>query len=204
MIQSYKFEGKTEEESLEKCLEELRLEKQNLYIKTSLIEGKLFKSKKVITEVIIKKDVIEYIKKYLKDLSLLTNISMNIEVRENNDVINVVLVSEQNPILIGKEGRTLDSIQTLLRQTLKKIVGINLKLNVDASNYKMNKQKYFEQNIRKIAKEVITSRIDSKLDPMNSYDRRLVHTIIDEFKELTTISEGEEPARYVIIKYKEI
>ena len=68
---------------------------------------------------------------------------------------------------------------------------------------KVNKEKRLEREIKKIAKEVITSKIEAKLDPMNSYDRRLVHTIIAEYEDLETESFGENPNRYVVIRHKE-
>ena len=76
-------------------------------------------------------------------------------------------------------------------------------MNVDVANYKVNKEKRLEREIKKIAKEVITSKIEAKLDPMNSYDRRLVHTIIAEYEDLETESFGENPNRYVVIRHKE-
>jgi spoIIIJ-associated protein len=62
--------------------------------------------------------------------------------------------------------------------------------------------KKIEIEVRKIAKEVLETKIDAKLDPMNSFERRLVHTIVSEFDGLYTESEGEPPNRYVVIKYK--
>ena len=80
---------------------------------------------------------------------------------------------------------------------------MDIKINIDASNYKKKKEEYFEREIKKIAKEVLKTKIDTKLDPMNSYNRRIVHSIVSNFKNLKTESIGEEPNRYTIIKYVE-
>ena len=80
---------------------------------------------------------------------------------------------------------------------------MDIKVNLDASSYKKKKEEYFEREIKKIAKEVLNTKIDVKLDPMNSYNRRIVHNIVSKFKNLETESVGEEPNRYTIIKYKE-
>ena len=112
------------------------------------------------------------------------------------------MISDNNSILIGKEGRTINALQLILRQTLNKY-GLNIKVNLDVSNYKANKVKNIEYEIKKLARNVLDTKVEAKLDPMNSYERRVVHTVISEFEFLETESFGEEPERYVIIRYKE-
>lgn len=203
MLNSYTVEGKTLDDALNSKLEELNLKKEDFFINIEEVKGKLFKSKKYRITFFLKSDIIDYIKKYLKEISNLSGIPMNIEVREKDDVINVMIVSDNTSIMIGKQGRTINAIELMIKNTLRNLTNMNIKVIVDASNYKHNKLKRFEQNIRKIAREVQKTKIDSRLDPMNSYERRIVHTIVSEFENLSTISEGEEPNRYVIIKYKE-
>ena len=87
----------------------------------------------------------------------------------------MILVSNNNPILIGKEGKNIEALQILLRNTIKNQTGIDIKINVDASNYKKKKEENFEKEIKKVIKEVLESHIEVKLDPMNSYNRRIVH-----------------------------
>jgi spoIIIJ-associated protein len=106
-------------------------------------------------------------------------------------------------LLIGKDGRTLNSIQLLLHQIINNLTGLNLRINVDVGNYKERKIKRIEKEIKKIAKEVLNSKIEAKLDPMNSYERRIVHTIISNYEKLETESIGQDPMRYVVIRYKE-
>lgn len=129
------------------------------------------------------------------------NIEINLEVRETEEIFNVTMVSNNNPILIGKEGRTLNSLQLLLRQTISNMTGFNIKVNLDASNYRAKKVKYFEYDIKNIVREVQKSKLDVKLDPMNSYQRRIIHSLVSNYENLETESVGEEPNRYVIIKY---
>ena len=74
---------------------------------------------------------------------------------------------------------------------------------MDASNYKRKKEQNFIKEIEKIIKEVLETKIDVKLDPMNSYNRRIVHNLVSDYENLETESVGEEPNRYTIIKYKE-
>ena len=203
MLTLYKYEGKTKEEILEKCLNELNLTENDLFIKESETEAKLFKSKKYILEVIEKKEIINFIKEYLKELDKSFNIEIKSEVNEKEDIIKVNLVSNNNPILIGKDGKNIEALQLLIRNSIKNQTNFDIRVNIDASNYKKKKEEYFERDIKKIAKEVLNTKIDVKLDPMNSYKRRIVHNLASNFKNIKTESVGEEPNRYTIIKYKE-
>lgn len=197
------YEGKTYEEALEKGLQELNCNTQEVYIVKEETEAKLFKAKKVIVTLILKEDIKKYIKKFLKDVTEMMGITVEVEVIENEDIYNVTLVSDQNNILIGKEGRTLNSLQLLLRQALNSKVKMNLKVNIDASNYKAKKVSYLERNAKKIIREVQKTHVDVKLDPMNSYERRIIHTLATNFKNIKTESVGESPNRAVVIKYVE-
>lgn len=203
MITLYNYEGKTREEALENALSELNLEEKDLYIKETETEAKLFKSKKVNIEIIKKEDVIAYIKEYIDNLAKTMQIEIKSEIREKEETINVLLVSSNNAILIGKDGKNLDALQLLLRQAVNNQTGHNIRLIVDASGYKNKKAKNLEYSIKKICYEVKKSKIAVKLDPMNSYERRIVHNVVSQFEELKSISEGTEPNRYTIISYKD-
>lgn len=201
MVEIFKYEDKNKEEALKKCLMTMGKTKEEIYFQEREIEGRLFKSKKIEIKAIKKEEVIKYIKDYIFNIAKLTNIDIQSEVKEKDEIINIVLVTSNNAIIIGKDGRTLNSLQMLLRQSIKIKTDFSIKLNLDVSNYKNNKIKNIEYEIRKIAAEVLSSKIEAKLDSMNSYERRLVHTIVSEFSDLSTESEGEAPNRYVIIKY---
>ena len=127
-------------------------------------------------------------------------IESEINITEDN-IYNINLVTSNNSILIGKEGKTLDAIQCLLRQISQNDLQNKIKINVDISNYKYEQTKKLEKNIKNIAKEVLKTKVDTSLDPMNSYNRRIVHTIVSEFSDLETESVGEGKERHVVIKY---
>lgn len=203
MLKIHSFEGKSKEELLERTLTNLEVTENEIFIFYKEIEGKLFKIKKYEIKVLKKDDLILFIKNYFSKLSDLMNVNINCEIKIRDEIINVNLLTSNNSIIIGKDGRTLNAIQLLLKQTLKNIVPFDIKINIDVSNYKSKKIKYFEHDITKIVKEVLKTKIEVKLDPMNSYERRIVHTIVSSFEKLETISDGDEPNRFVIIKYKE-
>ena len=198
-----KYEGKNKEEILKKILKELNCNQNDLFLKSEFIEGKLFKSSKYIVSVVTKKEIIEYISEYIQNLSRCMKINIESEILESEDIFKVTLVSDQNAILIGKEVRTLKSNQLLLRQSIKNKIGLSLKINVDVANYKVKKLKNIEYQVKKIIKEVQSTKITAALDPMNSYERRFVHNLVSEYKNLTTESIGEGRNRRVTIKYKE-
>ncbi len=203
MIEVFKFEGKSKDDLLTKITTATSCSAEELFFKESESEGKLFKTKKVIVEVVKKTDVIAFIKDYINKTSALMNLDIKSEINEKEEVINVILVSDNNPILIGKDGRTLNSIQLLLRQSLSMQTGMNIKLSVDASNYKAKKLKNLEYDIKRIANEVLDTHVSVKLDSMNSYERRFVHNLIGDYPELSSESDGEGMDRHITIRYKE-
>ena len=156
-----------------------------------------------VMEVVKKSDVSEFINEYLTEITKQMGIDAKINIMEEDGIFNVKMYSDSNPILIGKDGRTLNALQILIRQTLSNKIRFNVKVNLDASNYKQRKEKYFERNIKDIINDVIKNKVETKLDPMNSYTRRLVHSIASDYYNIETESFGEEPNRYVVIRYVE-
>lgn len=195
MINVYKYEANDEDACYEKCIEELDVYSSDIIVKGEDTESNYKMS-------VLKKDeIMAYIKEYLKEIGKKMEIDINLEVRNEEDIFNVTMVSDNNPILIGKDGRTINSLQLLLRQAISNQTGFSIKINLDASNYKAKKTKRFEYEIKNIVREVQKTKVDAKLDPMNSYQRRIVHSLIGEYSNITTESVGEEPERCVVIKY---
>ena len=106
-------------------------------------------------------------------------------------------------MLIGKSGRTMEALNIVTKQVVSSEIGCNFPFIIDVGEYKEKQQKNIERMAKQIAREVAKSKIPAKLDPMNSYERRLVHTVLADNKKVYTESEGETPNRYVIIKPKE-
>ena len=197
MIEVYKFESDTEENCRLKCLEEL-----DVY-NNEIITKDYEENKSYNMEVIKKEDVKNYIREFLTKITTEMGISTKIEINEDEDIFSVKMFSDNNPILIGKDGRTLKSLQVLLRQSISNQIKFNIKINLDASNYKVKQERFFEKDIKNIINEVMKSKDEVKLDPMNSYKRRIVHSIASEYYNIETESFGEEPERYVLIRYVE-
>lgn len=203
MLNKYTFEDKTLAKALEKCYKQLNVSIDDIYYTEEIQKGNLLKISKCIIEVIKKDDVKEEIDSYIKEIGKYLNLNINNEIKFNDENIKVLLNCENNAVLIGKNGKMLNSIQTLLKKHLEIVTNKNLKIYIDIENYKQKKIDNLEKNVRKIAKEVMLTKVDVKLDEMNSYERRIVHNIISEYDNLITESIGETPHRYVVIKYKE-
>lgn len=197
MINVYKFESDTEENCRIKCLEEL-----DVY-NNEIITKEYEENDSYVMEVVKKEDIKNYISEFLNEIAKKMGIEIKLEINEEEDVFNVRTFSDNNAILIGKNGRTLSSLQYLLRQAISNQIKFNIKINLDASNYKLKKERYFEKDIKNIINEVIKNKDEVKLDSMNSYNRRLVHSVASSYYNIETESFGEEPNRYVVIKYVE-
>lgn len=202
-MKKHEFVGKNREEALELAINELKCKEKDLIINETEQKGGLFKSKKVVLEVVKVSDVVSFIKESLLKITSAMGVESKIEVKERNDILNIVLYSENNSILIGKNGRTIDALSLVIKQMLQNEIGKPFKFNLDVAEYKLKQQKRLESLAKRVAREVSKSKIDAKLDPMNSYERRIVHNILTDHKFVYTESEGEEPNRYVVIKCKE-
>ena len=191
MMKKYTYQAKTFDEAKNNALVDLMEQEENLYINEIESSTKLF-SKKSVIEVIKKDDVLEYIKELIKEITKLMGItSVNMEVKKREDNVAISIYSDNNAILIGKNARNLSALTTIIKQAVHKEINTYYNFVLDVSEYK-EKQQFF---IEKAAKKV-----EAKLDPMNSYERRIVHNALTNFKGVYTESEGEEPHRYVVIK----
>ena len=195
MLETIRIESKTKEDALAKGLEQLNVREDETFYYFEETEGGLFKGKRYVAVITTKYAVKDFIKEFLNELANKMNTKFNIEIKENEHGFSVIIISDDNAALIGKDGRTLNSIQTILRQALRKHGRFDIKVNIDISNYKARREKNITFEVRNICKEVISTKIDAKLDPMNSYERRIVHTVVSEFDNLLTESEGIAPNR---------
>ena len=197
------FEGKTIEEAKEKALKELQVNETEIMAKTEEKKGKLFKSSTYVYKAIEIKKVASFIKEKLEVLLKNMGIDAKFETNIREEQINIKIYSDKNNILIGRNGQTLMAMQTILRQIVHNEIEIYPYILLDVENYKEKKNGHLERNAKRIAKEVLRTKIDVKLDDMNSYERRIIHNALTNFKNITTTSEGEEPHRHIVIKYKE-
>ena len=196
------FTGKTKEEAIEKALTELKTTEDSLIVKI-LSEKQGLLKKEVKIQAININDVITYLKDSVKEITNLMNIECNLEVKRREKNIIIEIYSDKNSILIGKNGKNLEAFQNIIRQIAPQEVNNLYKIVLDIENYKDRKISKLERMAKQVAREVKMTKVEAKLEPMNSYERRAIHNILTNNKYVYTESTGEEPNRCVVIKPKE-
>lgn len=203
-MEKHRFIGKTKEEAIENAKIGLQELEDNLIIRElETIKGGLFKSKKIEIEVIEKREVVKDIKNFLNKILKDLGFNANIEVKMNEEVPAYTIYSDNDSLLIGKNGKNLQALSIVANQYVKKEVGESFKFLIDVNAYKEKHERALVRLAKKVAREVATTKIEAKMDSMNSYERRIIHNALTNNKKVYTESEGEEPNRYVVIKPKE-
>ena len=192
-------EAKTLLEAVETAKNKLETEKI-IYKSTEKVSGKLFKSKTIEVTAISYNELLDEIKSYLKELIENMGLEIQFESSIREDTFEVTLYSNNNSILIGKNGQNLKAFETIVRAKINGDWGVNPKIVLDVENYKEKKIQNLERLAIRVAKEVRATKVDVALDNMNSFERRVIHNKLTNFKGISTISEGEEPNRHVVIK----
>lgn len=201
-MKKYTFEEKNLDLAKEKALYELGVNEDNIIINNIMEKNGILK-KSVTIEVITVSDIIKYIKKTLLEILNYMNIEANLELKVRENRIEIKIFSDNNAILIGKNGKNMQALQTVLKQILKKDIKANIHVILDVENYKEKRNKNIEILAKKTAREVAKTKVEAKLDSMNSYERRIIHNVLSNDKYVYTESIGEEPNRCVVIKPKE-
>lgn len=203
-MEKHSFTGKTKEEAVQNAKEFFQEVEENLFIKEiGESKGGLFKSKKVEIEVVEKREVIKHIKDYILELLKKMGFTANIEIKNKEEVPKYIIFSDNDALIIGKNGKNLKALSTIVSQHINTELGRNYKFTLDVNEYKEKREKSLERLAKKIAREVSHTKIEVKLDSMNSYERRIIHNALTNYRGVYTESEGEEPNRCVIVKPKE-
>lgn len=193
-------DGKDIELLIEEILQDNNLSREEIVYKSYEKKGKLFQGNIKEVTVYKKNDINNYIKDFLKEIIENMGIEISFEITTKDDRTTIKMYTNNNSIIIGRNGNTLKSLETLVKQKIQNETGIYYKINLDVSNYKEKIQKNIERLAKQTAKEVRQTNIPVALDNMTSYERRIVHNILNDFKGIKTESEGEEPNRHVVIK----
>ena len=121
--------------------------------------------------------------------------------KENDNTYFVELVGEDLGYLIGRRGDTLDAIQHLANYTVNRGVEGHIRINVDAESYREKREDSLRRYARKKAQQVLKARRRTTLEPMNAYERHVIHAALQDMENITTHSTGTEPNRRVVIEY---
>lgn len=139
---------------------------------------------------------------FLKEITDKMGLSLNMKAKVGDDIVYVEMDGKDSGTIIGKRGQTLDAIQYLTSLVINKSSEKYVKVVIDAENYRAKRQKTLEQLANRLATKVIKTKKYVRLEPMNPYERKVIHATLQQNPNITTRSEGEEPYRRVIIELK--
>jgi len=149
-------------------------------------------------------NVESYLRKFLSDIftAMKLDVEIDIQLDEENHNIDVDLKGPEMGVLIGKRGQTLDSLQLLANNAVHKNFEVYYKVKLDTENYRVRRRETLENLARNISYKVKRTKRSVSLEPMNPFERRVIHSALQNDRYVTTHSEGEEPFRHVVVTLK--
>ena len=161
-------------------------------------------SKPAVIKARAKCTVYDKAKDFLKEVFDAMNMTVVVDVKfdEVNNNMNIDLSGDEMGVLIGKRGQTLDSLQYLVSLVVNKDSDEYIRVKVDTEDYRRRRKETLENLAKNIAYKVKRTKRSVSLEPMNPYERRIIHSALQNDKYVTTHSEGEEPVRRVVVTLK--
>lgn len=205
-MKSVVAKGRTIEEAIEKALNEIGASRD--HVKTKVLEVPstgfigLFGNKYAKVEVTLDIDYERIAEDFLTSILDLMNIKFNVRTYLEDTTLKVSIEGPDMGILIGRRGQTLDSLQYLTSIVVNKNSEEYIRVLVDTEDYRNRREQTLKDLANKLAYRVEKSRRKIVLEPMNPYERRIIHSTLQNHSSVYTYSEGEEPYRKVVIDYK--
>lgn len=199
--------GKTVEEAVKKASEELKVTQDRLEVKV-IDEGNkgifnFIGARPAKITVTVKKDYISEAKQFLSEMLAAMEIKADIKIQDDDESLKISLTGPDMGILIGYRGETLDALQYLVSLVVNKRHGEEYKrVSIDTENYRVKREETLKRLARRIAEKVYRTSKSVKLEPMNPYERRIIHSELQDDLNVETHSEGEEPYRKVVVDLK--
>ena len=141
---------------------------------------------------------------FLKEVFSAMNMEVSVEVKydEEGKTMDIELSGNEMGVLIGKRGQTLDSLQYLVSLVVNRETEEYIRVKVDTEDYRKRRRETLENLAKNIAYKVKKTKRAVSLEPMNPYERRIIHSVLQNDKYISTHSEGDEPFRRVVVTYK--
>lgn len=145
-----------------------------------------------------------FLKKFLSDIfeAMHLNVEIILKADEETHCIDIELKGEEMGVLIGKRGQTLDALQLLANNAAHKNFETYYKVKLDTENYRLRRKETLENLAKNIAYKVKRTKHSISLEPMNPFERRVIHSALQNDRYVITHSEGEDPFRHIVISYK--
>ncbi len=207
IVEFVEFSAKTVSECITLACQELMVTSDKLEYEV-VNEGSAgflgFNAKPAVIKARSKSSVDGRVKDFLKDVFAAMNLTVVVDVKydEAERSIDVDLKGNEMGVLIGKRGQTLDSLQYLVSLVANKDVENYIRVKVDTENYRQRRRETLENLAKNIAFKVKRTKRSVSLEPMNPYERRIIHSALQGDRFVTTYSEGEEPFRRVVVTLK--
>ncbi|MCR5350568.1 MAG: hypothetical protein K6E20_06230 [Acholeplasmatales bacterium] len=199
MQKKVEFIAKNQDEAMKEAVEKLHISQDKIFINVlgEVEEG-------LNCEALVDVNLTIEGKKYLEGILNALDIGYQIEARSVNgeEQIHYIIDSYENSLLIGVKGRTLEALQILLRNLISTYTRDRIVTTLDIGGYKSNRARQLEILATKTAKEVTKTKVAVKLQPMTSFERRIIHEKLSEWRDVYTESEGEGEERAIVIKPK--
>ena len=148
----------------------------------------------------IDENVVEFLSSIFDAMKM--EVEILVAVNEEEHIIEVELKGDDMGILIGKRGQTLDSLQYLTNLTINKHSDEYYKVKIDTEDYRKRRKETLENLAKNIAYKVKRTKRPVSLEPMNPFERRIIHSALQNDRYVTTHSEGDEPYRHVVVTLK--
>ncbi|MDR2599991.1 MAG: protein jag [Oscillospiraceae bacterium] len=143
----------------------------------------------------------ERVEAYLNGLFKHMDSDVTVSVTSEYDCLSVVLTGKDPGTLIGRRGETLDAIQHLTNYSINRGSASRVRINLDSENYRQRRNDSLENLATRTAGKVVKYRRNMTLDPMNAFERHIIHSVLQENKQVSTFSVGSDPHRRVVIAY---
>jgi len=208
MLKSIEVQGRTEDEAIELALEQLGMSRDDVSVE--IVEqartGFLgLKNNPAVVKVQYEatEERTEQVDTFLTGLFERMDIDVSLDIKEEEGAIGVILTGKDPGALIGRRGETLDAIQHLTNYVVNRSVSGRVRINLDAENYRQRRNEALENLANRTAGKVLKYRRNMTLDPMNAYERHVIHSALQEHGQVSTFSVGSEPNRRVVVAYGE-
>ena len=209
-MKSLEIRSKSKEDAIEKAIKELNVNLEDLEIEvlenpTKGFLGFLGAKEGLYRFTVIEPEVkteVDIAKEFVENILKNSNVDAELSVNQQGNLIKVDIKGKDASSLIGRRGETLDSIQLLTGLALNKInKNSSMRVLVDIENYRAKREESLVRYAHKVAREVAKTKKTKKLDYMNPYERRIIHSALQNDKYVSTYSEGNDPYRRLVIEY---
>ncbi|GAA0334617.1 protein jag [Bacillus carboniphilus] len=195
--------GQSVDEAIQSALSELNISIDQAEI-TIVDEGKkgllgIFGSRPAIVKVKVKEDPLSDSVKYLEAVTKMMGTNVQIDVNKNGRVLEMNVTSDKSGLLIGKRGQTLNALQYLTQLVANHSSDQYVTVILDAENYREKRNETLVQLAERLAYKAIQTKKEVSLEPMPSYERKVIHTALSHNHKVRTFSSGAEPNRHIVI-----